>query len=511
VKWSGFVVAGIGFFLTRFTVTLALHDSPVQFAFAGLIPLAAGLLLTSFGVALAVSDRDRRYVRTVAKWCVISVVAMSVLVATTLLAEAQDPMSMVTVRSSTPMANFLIGGAIGGVILGMRTADSDQQRGALRRQTTRLVTLNRILRHEVLNATAVILGHVSHLVERDDNEVDDDTLSTIHRRGKHIQDTIDDVKYLTEANGRVDSTLDSVELDSLLDARIETLRQRYPNATFDVEFESADSRPAVLANAMLGSVFDHLLENAVEHNDGSPRVDVDVTETAQSVVVTVRDDGPGLPDRQRRLLERRDVTKYDDPNSGFGLSVVGLLVDQYGGEVTADVGDDGTAISVELLRADADVTRVGTERDYYGMSPGRLATAVTASLVAGVLMGVVLQYGAGILPVIGSLYGVQNALVGWISHIFHSVVFGMVYASLLEHLEDRVADGTSGAVLLGVGYGFLLWLVAARLVMPLWLRLVDVPLPGPNVALVSLVGHLLWGMAFGVLFEVLCDRELSLG
>ncbi|MFP4626777.1 MAG: hypothetical protein ACLFNI_09335 [Natronomonas sp.] len=31
VHYSGLVIAGIGFFLTRFTVTLALYEDPVHF------------------------------------------------------------------------------------------------------------------------------------------------------------------------------------------------------------------------------------------------------------------------------------------------------------------------------------------------------------------------------------------------------------------------------------------------------------------------------------------------
>lgn len=37
VNYSGLVVAGIGFFLTRFTVTLAFED-PVRFYLAGVVP-----------------------------------------------------------------------------------------------------------------------------------------------------------------------------------------------------------------------------------------------------------------------------------------------------------------------------------------------------------------------------------------------------------------------------------------------------------------------------------------
>ncbi|MDZ7701520.1 MAG: hypothetical protein U5J98_05330 [Halobacteriales archaeon] len=84
VNYSGFVIAGLGFFLTRFTVTLALYEDPIRFLFAGLIPLMLGLGLAAFGVALAVADVDEGIVRTVAAWAVIGAVTMFVLALLTL-------------------------------------------------------------------------------------------------------------------------------------------------------------------------------------------------------------------------------------------------------------------------------------------------------------------------------------------------------------------------------------------------------------------------------------------
>jgi len=85
VNYSGLVVAGTGFFLTRFTVTLALYESPAQFYFAGVVPLMLGLGLAAFGVGLAVADVEASVVRTTAVWCVAGALAMAALVLLTLL------------------------------------------------------------------------------------------------------------------------------------------------------------------------------------------------------------------------------------------------------------------------------------------------------------------------------------------------------------------------------------------------------------------------------------------
>ena len=90
VNFSGLVIAGIGFFLTRFTVSLAISGGPVQFLLSGIVPLALGLGLAAFGVALTVADVEARLVRTTAAWCVAGTGGMLVLVVLTILG---DPIS----------------------------------------------------------------------------------------------------------------------------------------------------------------------------------------------------------------------------------------------------------------------------------------------------------------------------------------------------------------------------------------------------------------------------------
>ena len=85
VNYGGLVIAGIGFFLTRFTVSLAVSGDPMAFYFTGVVPLALGLGLSAFGVALTVADVDAATVRTAARWCVVGLVTMLALVVLTLL------------------------------------------------------------------------------------------------------------------------------------------------------------------------------------------------------------------------------------------------------------------------------------------------------------------------------------------------------------------------------------------------------------------------------------------
>ena len=71
---------------------------------------------------------------------------------------------------------------------------------------------------------------------------------------------------------------------------------------------------------------------------------------AGRMLVTVEDDGPGLPADQRDAVLKRG-TRLDEeaPGSGLGLSIVDELVKSYGGKLTLGVAPlGGLEVRLEL-------------------------------------------------------------------------------------------------------------------------------------------------------------------
>jgi two-component system OmpR family sensor kinase len=500
INIGGFVVAGIGFVLTRFTVTLAAFDSPLQFYVAGIVPLILGLGLAAFGVALAFSDVDTSLVWATARWCVIGTAAMFGLFFLTFVGARIGEMStMGAIRSRTFLANFLIGGAVGGTLTGLYAARNDRQQRDLRQQANRLEVLNRLLRHEILNSLTAIRGYAS--LNADDS---DRAVEVIDERASAIEGTIERVKYLTRTARQTEQRGVPIDLETCLESSVETVRDRYPDA--EVGMSETEGDLEVLANERLEQVFENLLENAVIHGQsGGEPVEITTTATANTVRVSVRDDGPGLPPEQRRLLEDGDIGTFDDPKAGFGLNVVRLLVESYRGTIETNVEESGSTVTVVLPRADADGTGIQPGRDELTrvrVSVPRLGVTVLAALLAGGLMGLATEVLGGAVPVIGSLYGVRDPIVGWITHEFHSVVFGFVFAGLLTAAPRKYQNSIVHTVGLSVAWSLVLWAGAAGLVMPLWLNLVGIAADVPNLALTPLLTHLTWGLSMGLLVSV---------
>ena len=495
---SGLWIAAIGFFVTRFTVALAAFDDRVQFLVAGVVPLVLGLSLAAFGVAMLVGGAERSFVRSVAVWCTAGTAAMAVLVAITLVAtDPAGPGSTAPIRSDVVLANFMIGGAVLGALTGLFAGANRRHRDQLRRQANRMVTINRILRHEVLNAIGIIRGQAEAL---DDPAIQQDpsgALDPIVRESDRIADTIEDVKHLARSSS---AGLSRVDLGSAVAECVEAVRREHPDVAVEFGWDD-DESVDVWADSQLTTALYHLVENAAAYDDSAePRVDVEVAVGRRVACVRIADDGPGLPEAQRATLERGSITDFDDPGAGFGTHVARLFVEGYGGNIRTEVTDDGTTVEVELRLGSEDRPTPSGSRSVgaVGLDRADLLVAFGASIVAGAVMGLYVQWAAGVIPVIGALYGVSDPLVGWITHEFHSVVFGLVFVSFLVLLQaDGEGDRLLTRVAVAVAWSLALWIVAAGVIMPVWLNLVGVPAPIPNVSSASFVGHLLWGVTLG--------------
>lgn len=509
VKFGGVVIAGIGFLITRLTVLPAIHLDVglVQFLAGDLFPLALGLGIIVVGIGTTVSNLPRSYVNTLARWCVLGTLGMAVIAGIILLQVSLylGAPSVQGVWASSIAANSLLGGAIGGLLIGIRSAENEQQRQELSQQTAQSTILNRLLRHEVLNKLSVIQGYTAQLsTERANNDVE--AIQHIDHSATRMQEAIDDVGFLTRLRRQSSASLETLPVDEIVADEVTVIRENYPAAEVVTNYSPSET-VHVRADKHFRRIFKELLQNAIQHNNSpTPRIEIALDIYAQYVEIQIVDNGPGLPDDQRAILASGELPEYDDPSTGFGLPMVRMLVTQYDGTIAVDHGSNsssGTAITLTFPRvaapnADIEDNSLAAPVEVNSKQLGR---ATVASLVAGVAMGVVLGGLTDTLPAIGGLYGVQSVSVGWVLHLFHSVVFGLIFATGVSHTSGGWSTPSVGrCAAYGVGYGIVLWAVAAGIVMPVWLNLVGIPSSVPFLTLPSLLGHTVWGLSLGALY-----------
>jgi hypothetical protein len=130
-------------------------------------------------------------------------------------------------------------------------------------------------------------------------------------------------------------------------------------------------------------------------------------------------------------------------------------------------------------------------------------------LVAGIIGGVVggLAFGGlmammGMLPMVASIVGSKLAVVGFLYHMFNSVVIGALFGLILGELSHTYARGAT----FGLLYAVVWWVLGPMILMPLLLGMGSEGIAAQFGAalsapmLMSLVGHLIYGLLTGLVY-----------
>lgn len=126
--------------------------------------------------------------------------------------------------------------------------------------------------------------------------------------------------------------------------------------------------------------------------------------------------------------------------------------------------------------------------------------------VAAIAMGVVFMVVEPALleETIPGLYGMAGSLgAGWIVHLFHGTVFGLIFAVLMADPSlVRVSDHPWRSVVAGIVFGIVLAVVGMGIVVPMWSHAagLSLSLEIPFVTTGLLAGHVVFGAVLGAVF-----------
>ncbi len=205
----------------------------------------------------------------------------------------------------------------------------------------RLTVLNRILRHNVRNDLDVVLAYADH--------VDDEELRTVIReRTTGLLELSDKVREAETVMTDRTGSPEPVDLSDVANTVVDQFRSE--NDSADISLVCPDEVPISSHQAVLRRVLTELIENSLEHtNTDSPRVEVSVRETSAGIVeMSVADDGPGIPERERDILAAGTETQLEH-GQGIGLWFVNWAVTQLGGEIQFRENDpEGSLVTVRL-------------------------------------------------------------------------------------------------------------------------------------------------------------------
>ncbi len=159
---------------------------------------------------------------------------------------------------------------------------------------------------------------------------------------------------MSEAS-RVEESIRSAEvgpldLNALLVGNIKGYRAAFGR---DIGCSVPDERVQITGSPdLLAQMLDKLMDNAADFCPADGHIRFVLERDRRGAVLTVENDGPGLPEHMRGEIFESMVSvradKGDSPHLGLGLTIVRLVVDFHGGTVSAEDCTEGVRFVVTL-------------------------------------------------------------------------------------------------------------------------------------------------------------------
>ncbi len=218
--------------------------------------------------------------------------------------------------------------------------------------------------HELRNPLAAIRGY-AELTRRSGEQLPPDAahaMSRVESEAARMSTLVEDLLLLARLDAGPALDIRPTDLTELVLDAVSDARAAGPGHTWTITLP--DEPVSVLGDAhRLQQVLANLLANARTHTPAGCRVETALAEHDGQAVVSVTDNGPGVPDElQNQVFERftradtsrvRAATAARGGSTGLGLAIVAAVVEAHHGRVTLDSQPGRTRFTVSLPLAPA--------------------------------------------------------------------------------------------------------------------------------------------------------------
>jgi len=210
------------------------------------------------------------------------------------------------------------------------------------RQRQRAAVVNRFVRHDLRHAAQILLGYGYQLREEGNDlgeKIEDvgEDLAETQTRVEVLDDFLDDEAERT-----------GVDLGELIADNHENWTADYPDADVETDLEGDLS---ARAGEHVDMALAELVENACRYGGDPPKVTVRGRRDGDTVRVEVLDNGEGIPESERKLINEDGIETQLDHSSGLGLWLTKWTAERYGGGLSVESTEDGSKATLRLPAA----------------------------------------------------------------------------------------------------------------------------------------------------------------
>jgi len=176
--------------------------------------------------------------------------------------------------------------------------------------------------------------------------------SEIQIAASRIHDLVASIKGFTEMDRA--SVPEPVDIKKGLDNTLAVLRAKAKGKSVELIMNSDNSLPQVNGfGGELNQVWVNLIDNALDAVGEGGHVELTAVHRGNSVVVSIMDNGPGIPSEIRdRIFDPFFTTKPVGEGTGLGLDIVRRLIQRHNGNIELESAPGRTEFRVTLPVAD---------------------------------------------------------------------------------------------------------------------------------------------------------------
>ena len=207
--------------------------------------------------------------------------------------------------------------------------------------------LLRSVSHDLRTPLTSIIGASSVLMEDEalSPEQRNDLLSEINKDARWLVRVTENILSITRFSGSgVRLHLEDEVIEEIVASAIVKFRRNHPDIAVTVD-RPEEILFAPMDATLIEQVLINLFDNAATHGSNVREICVSIVQEGDSAVVTVADDGAGIPkDALAGLFDGRSFARSDDGrHMGIGLSVCQSIIHAHGGRISAENGANGGA------------------------------------------------------------------------------------------------------------------------------------------------------------------------
>jgi nitrogen fixation/metabolism regulation signal transduction histidine kinase len=120
-----------------------------------------------------------------------------------------------------------------------------------------------------------------------------------------------------------------------------SIEENLPLAELDPHLPLAELDPQ-----MMGRVFGNIIKNSIEASPESVVIDIRVEKKDNSIIIVIKDDGPGFPTEKLEKIDTPYITTKKS-GTGLGLAIIKKIVDEHEGSLKL-YNDNGAVVEIAL-------------------------------------------------------------------------------------------------------------------------------------------------------------------